>query len=227
MPPLILASASPRRRALLAALGLGFDVTAADIDEAVAPHETPAAAAERLALAKARAVAAAARAASAAASGLVVGADTIVVAPAGAGAGAGGDGPGGRGGGGVANDGAHPTILGKPRDAGEAAAMLRRLRGRRHDVVTGVAVVDIASGRAAAACETTAVWMRRYSDAEIDRYVAGGDPFDKAGGYAIQHAGFHPVAALLGSEANVIGLPVGLLRALLRRVAGRGPSRPR
>lgn len=223
--PLILASASPRRRALLGALGLGYDVTAADIDETVAPHEAPGAAAERLALAKARAVAAAAHAAAADAAGLVVGADTIVVAPAGTGEGGHGGGNHGGGGGGDGRGTVHtdvkPTILGKPRDAAEAVAMLRRLRGRRHDVVTGVAVVDIASGRAAAASETTAVWMRRYDNAEIDVYVAGGDPFDKAGGYAIQHAGFHPVAALVGSEANVIGLPLGLLRALLRRVAGR------
>lgn len=197
---LLLASASPRRYALLGALGVPFDVAAADVDEAVAVGEEPAAAAVRLAIAKAAAAAGLARAqprcaGSAGGAALVLGADTIV----------------------AARDGG-PAVLGKPRDAAEAHAMLRRLRGRRHDVVTGVAVVDMASGRCAAASATTAVWMRRYGDDEVSAYIASGDPFDKAGGYAIQHAGFHPVAALVGSEANVIGLPLGLVRQLLRRM---------
>ncbi len=197
---LLLASASPRRHALLGALGVPFEVVAADVDEAVAVGEEPAAAAVRLATAKAAAAAGLARAQprSAGFAGgavLVLGADTIV----------------------AARDGG-PPILGKPRDAAEAAAMLFRLRGRRHDVVTGVAIVDAASGRCASASATTAVWMRCYGDDEVTAYIASGDPFDKAGGYAIQHAGFHPVAALVGSEANVIGLPLGLVRRLLQRM---------
>ncbi|MCC7018168.1 MAG: Maf family protein [Ardenticatenales bacterium] len=215
--PILLASASPRRRALLGALladhGLPLTVVAVDVDESIPPDEAPAAAAVRLALAKAMAIAASAGGHGA----RVIGADTIVVARDGdsVGFGAGSDERG------PATDPArHPTILGKPRDAAEAAAFLRRLRGRRHDVITGIAVVDAASGARIAACATTAVWMRSYSDGEIAAYVASGDPLDKAGGYAIQHRGFHPVAALAGSEANVIGLPVGLLGRLLGRMMG-------
>ncbi|MEO8083149.1 MAG: Maf family protein [Ardenticatenales bacterium] len=225
-PPLrlLLASASPRRRALLASLDVPYAVASADVDETIAPDETPAGAAMRLALAKARVIAAAPASGDAddGTNGsdtgvtLVLGADTIVVACDGIDADD--DSP--------ARDiqqasagTPHPSILGKPRDAVEAAAFLRRLRGRRHDVITGLAVVDAATGWATVAAETTAVWLRAFSDDEMAAYIATGDPLDKAGAYAIQHAGFHPVAALVGSESNVIGLPIGLVRRL---VLGRG-----
>jgi septum formation protein len=102
-------------------------------------------------------------------------------------------------------------ILGKPRDAAHAVEMLRRLRDRMHSVHSGVTVVDVASGRATIHLSDTAVWMRDYDDAEIETYVAGGDPLDKAGAYAIQHADFRPVARIQGCFTGVVGLPLGAL----------------
>ncbi len=102
-------------------------------------------------------------------------------------------------------------VLGKPRDAAHAVEMLRRLRARMHSVHSGVTVVDAASGRATINLSDTAVWMRDYDDAEIETYVAGGDPLDKAGAYAIQHAEFRPVARIQGCFTGVVGLPLGAL----------------
>lgn len=192
-PALILASGSPRRRELLAELGIPFVVRSADVDESLLPGEAPEPYARRLALAKARAVA------EAAGSGLVLGADTIVV------------------------DG--DDILGKPADADAARALLRRLRGRRHVVITALALVDAASGAARVVAEHSGVWLRAVTDAEIDAYVATGDPLDKAGGYAVQHAGFRPVARIQGSETNVIGLPLTRLGWLLAGMVAEGGER--
>lgn len=106
-------------------------------------------------------------------------------------------------------------ILGKPSDHQEAVAMLRRLRGRSHQVHTAIGVFQQGNSRPHIEVCTTNVPMRYYSDEEILTYVASGDPFDKAGGYAIQHAGFRPVDHLNGCYANVVGLPVcHLVRAL-------------
>lgn len=118
----------------------------------------------------------------------------------------------------VAVDG---MILGKPRDAAEAGEMLRLLRGRRHRVHTGVAVKK--GGTLVADLCTTDVPMRPYSDEEIAVYVASGDPLDKAGAYAIQHEGFHPVETLQGCYASVMGLPL----CHLVRTLGRVGCRPR
>jgi septum formation protein len=107
-------------------------------------------------------------------------------------------------------------ILGKPADPTEATAMLRRLRNREHRVFSGLTLLDAASGREATAVVETRVWMRPTSDEEIAAYVASGDPLDKAGAYAIQHAGFHPVARLWGCPANVMGLPLCRLDTMLR-----------
>ena len=98
-------------------------------------------------------------------------------------------------------------ILGKPRDAQEAVAMLRRLRGRDHIVSTGVGVVN-AAGSAAATVVTTAVVMAPISDAAIDAYVATGEPLDKAGGYGIQGRAAAFVTRIEGSWTNVVGLPL-------------------
>ena len=107
------------------------------------------------------------------------------------------------------------TILGKPADPDEARAMLRRLRGRVHQVHTALTLLDTSSGCSVNEMAVTNVPMRDYSDDEIEAYIASGDPFDKAGGYAIQNAGFHPVTALSGCYANVVGLPLcHLIRAL-------------
>lgn len=128
----------------------------------------------------------------AAAGDVILGADTIVV---------------------IDGDG-----LGKPVDRADASAMLRRLRGRVHDVLTGVAVLDVASGAVHRGTETTRVIMARYDDTVIDRYVASGAPLDKAGAYAIQDLDGGLVDGVVGSYTNVIGLPLGLTRRLLAAV---------
>ncbi len=119
-------------------------------------------------------------------------------------------------------------ILGKPQDAADAHRMLRQLRGRVHQVFTGLAVLDFESATCQRAYAVTDVPMRAYSDEEIEAYVASGDPLDKAGAYAIQHPWFRPVAALEGCFANVMGLPlchlVGLLQAVGLRPTTDVPS---
>ena len=207
--PLILASASPRRRQLLAALGIPFTVDVADIDESRVGAESPEVHVRRLAEEKARAVAARHP------SDVVLAADTIVVL-----------------------DG---RILGKPRDAEAARAMLRALRGRAHQVITAVAVAlpqkpshaktqrvqrnqesrfqnDVSSD-----LDIATVVMRDYSDAEINAYIASGDPFDKAGAYAIQNPEFRPAARLEGCFAGVMGLPLAMAARLLT-AAGLAPT---
>ena len=109
-------------------------------------------------------------------------------------------------------------ILGKPRDVAEAAAMLKNLRGRGHQVYTGLAALDPAGGNLATDLCVTEVPMRAYSDEEIEAYAASGDPLDKAGAYAIQHIGFHPVEKLAGCYASVMGLPLCHLVRTLRRL---------
>jgi septum formation protein len=113
----------------------------------------------------------------------------------------------------VAVDG---ELLGKPRDDGEAGAMLRRLSGRAHDVLTGVAVR--LEGRHADGVDTTRVEFRQLSPVEIARYVASGEPRDKAGAYAIQGGAADFVERIEGSYSNVVGLPLGLVRELLKRL---------
>ncbi len=181
VPRILLASASPRRRELLAGLGLPFEVRPSDVDEDTTETD-PVRVAEGLALRKARAVA------SETGGALVIGSDTVVHL-----------------------DG---RLLAKPADPEEARSMLRALRGRAHEVVTGIAVVM--GDRAAAAHGRTAVTMRAYTDDEVDAFIASGAPFDKAGGYAIQDEAFAPVAAFEGCRCNVVGLPLGELRRLLR-----------
>jgi septum formation protein len=110
------------------------------------------------------------------------------------------------------------TLLGKPRDAAEATAMLRQLRGRKHRVYTGLAILNSATGQLVKDLCVTDVPMRSYTDVEIDRYVRSGDPLDKAGAYAIQHDEFHPVAGLNGCFASVMGLPLCHLLRLLEKL---------
>lgn len=185
-PSLVLASTSPRRRELLGRLGLPFTIVPVAVDEEPLPGESPAHTAERLALAKARAALAVLPPRS---ESFVVGADTIVVY---------------RG-----------RPLGKPTTAAEAATMLRRLRGKTHRVISGVAVVDSRTGTSRMATATTRVHLRPMTDAEITAYVASGDPLDKAGSYAIQNQDFHPVEWIEGCYSNVVGLPLCELTRLL------------
>ncbi len=109
-------------------------------------------------------------------------------------------------------------ILGKPASAAEAVAMLTRLRGRRHQVFTGIAVKDMDSGRLLTRKCVSEVPMRRYTDAEMQAYVRSGNPLDKAGAYAIQHARFHPVEDFSGCTASVMGLPLCHLAHSLKSV---------
>jgi len=187
-PEIVLASASPRRAALLAQIGLAYRVEVSglgDDGETAWPGEDPGSHAARLALAKARDVAGRLE------SGLVVGADTVVVLG--------------------------ERILGKPADPGEAAAFLLALSGRTHRVISGVAVADAATGRSEVATAVTAVRMRPFGAAEAAAYVATGEPLDKAGAYGIQGQGALLVAEIQGDYSNVVGLPLVLLAELLGR----------
>jgi septum formation protein len=183
LPPLVLASRSPRRAELLRRLGLDFEIVPGEVDETYVDHEMPAAHAERLAREKAIAVAASRP------GHLVLGSDTIVV---------------------LGSD-----VLGKPRDAAEAAAMLRRLSGREHEVFTGVALAD--GSRVHSAVERVAVRFRNLGDSEIDDYVATGEPLDKAGAYGIQDMGSALVESIQGDYFAVMGLPVVRTIDLLKR----------
>lgn len=109
-------------------------------------------------------------------------------------------------------------ILGKPADDAEAVAMLTRLRGRTHQVFTGIALLRGSDDSLLTDLCVTDVPMRAYSDEEIRSYVATGDPFDKAGAYAIQHPGFNPVIDMKGCYASVMGLPLCHVVRLMRRM---------
>ena len=110
------------------------------------------------------------------------------------------------------------AILGKPKDMAEAVEMLKNLRGRNHQVYTGIAVLRQSDGTLVTDLCITEVPMRAYRDDEIDMYVASGDPLDKAGAYAIQNSGFHPVESLHGCYAGVMGLPLCHLARSLRKL---------
>ena len=185
-PSLLLASRSPRRRELMTLLGLPFEVTTAGVTETPRIDETPAQLVVRLSQAKARA----AEVENCAAAHIIITCDTI-----------------------VALDG---ESLGKPRDAEDATAMLRRLRGRSHTVYSGLTLLSSSKGLAVTDLVETRVFMRDYTDAEIAAYVASGGPLDKAGAYAIQNHIFHPVAHLRGCYASVMGLPLCHLARRLR-----------
>jgi septum formation protein len=183
---LILASASPRRRELLTQAGYRFQVEASSVAESRRPGEDAIRLATRLAREKAEEVFA--RHPSSAEKLTVLGADTVVVC-----------------------DG---EVMGKPVDAAEAARMLLLLSGRTHQVVTGVAVVW-APGSAEVAAELTQVTMRTLSPQEVSDYVAGGEPMDKAGAYAIQGYAGRWIPRISGCYFNVVGLPLALVSSLL------------
>jgi len=130
--------------------------------------------------------------------GLVLGADTVVVL-----------------------DG---EVLGKPRDEAEARRMLRALGGRRHEVLTGVALVRAESGRCVVGHEQTRVRFGELSEGEIDEYVRTGEPADKAGAYAIQGRAALFIEGIEGDFWNVVGLPVRLVYRLARESEGDAPA---
>ncbi len=191
---LILASASPRRAAVLRDAGVAFEAVSTSVDEARWPGERPEELVERLAEAKARAVAAGL--ANKAGPAIVVGADTEVVV-----------------------DG---RVLGKPTSAETARSMLRHLSGRVHGVITGLAVMRLPDGAARTEHETTLVTFAPLSEGEIEDYVASGEPFDKAGAYAIQGRGGRFVIRVEGCYFNVVGLPVARLYRILRELGWPG-----
>jgi septum formation protein len=172
---LILASGSPRRRELIAHLGVPFELAVSGVDEAVSAGERPDQLVTRLARSKAMEVS------GQHADAIVLAADTIVVL---------------RG-----------DILNKPLDADDARDMLARLRGRQHRVITAVAVTR-PGGRTRVRRVVTRVTMRPYSDSEVEAWIAGGSPFDKAGAYAVQDPLFAPVARHEGCYCNIVGLPL-------------------
>ena len=117
-------------------------------------------------------------------------------------------------------------ILGKPVDDGEAREMLVELRGRPHRVLTGVTVIRTDTGTVASSVTSSEVVMRDYSDADIVAYVESGEPFDKAGGYAIQDPDFAPVQRLEGCYLNVVGFPVCEVKQLLDSLVVDVPLKP-
>src|SRR5271170_4209105 len=185
---LILASASPRRHELLTQAGLSFTAEAANLNEDLLPGETAAAYVQRLAEEKAQAVWNAHRSLDTADDPLVVlGADTCVVC-----------------------DG---HILGKPTDTADARLMLELLSGRTHAVLTGLAAVT--GDKIVRDVEITQVTFNQLNDAEIARYIASGEPLDKAGAYAIQGYAARWIPRIEGCYFNVVGLPIARTIALL------------
>jgi nucleoside triphosphate pyrophosphatase len=192
-PRLYLASASPRRRKLLAEAGIAFEPCLAPVDEEQLSADYAGSLGllgEHLARHKARAAQQLVRESARDEDFMVLAADTTVLLEG--------------------------ESLAKPVSAEEAAAMLRQLRGREHLVATGVAVAGPAPAAIVSATATTRVLMRRYSDDDISAYIATGDPMDKAGAYSIQHPHFHPVAHIAGCHLGVIGLPLCIVATFLR-----------
>ena len=190
----VLASASPRRRAILTDLGLDFRVAPSNIPEDPEPQETPERMVRRLSREKALAVAQAENAAA----GYYVAADSTVVL--------------------------NGESLAKPADASEARAMLTRLRGQPHHVVTGLTVYDAATGRCVTDAQSAHVLMRDFTDAEMERSIASGTPMDKAGAYAIQDPDFQPASLQSGCYSNVMGLPACRVVAMLAELGCQPPA---
>lgn len=193
---LILASASPRRRELLTQAGFVFDIEAADIDETPHAGEAPGAYVKRLAEEKAQAVLA--KHAGFHGHLIVLGADTTVVLD--------------------------DEILSKPDDAAHAKLMLRKLSGRTHEVLTGIAAAT--RGGTISAVETTKVVFSQIPAAELDRYCATPEPLDKAGAYGIQGYAARWIPRIDGDYFNVMGLPIARVVRLIEEAA-HGAIRPK
>jgi len=187
---LYLASASPRRMELLKLIGLAPRAVPQALDEREQPGESPRDLVVRLSRAKGELAAAALGRPDPPA--VLLAADTVVVL-----------------------DG---EVLGKPADPAEAGAMLRRLRGREHEVLTGVFLRRTDDGRSVSDVAATEVRFRDYDEATILRYVATGEPLDKAGAYGIQGRGVMLTEGIRGSWSNVVGLPVECLPGWLERI---------
>jgi septum formation protein len=186
--PIILASASPRRRQLLSEAGYAFTVVRPNIDESAFSTEGIKAAtyAKRLALAKAKSVA------QTYPDCLVIGADTVV------------DFQG--------------QIIGKPADAKDAEAITKKLFSAPHKVITGIAVVRLRDNTALVESDSTTVYPKRLTAEQIAEHIKGGSWRDKAGAYAIKETGDEFVERIEGSLTNVMGLPMGLLEQMWRSI---------
>jgi len=189
---LILASSSSRRAELLRAAGIAFEVCTPRVDEARHPDETAEKMVARLAEAKARAVAELVGEGKPA---IIIGADTAVELDC--------------------------EIFGKPRDAADAREMLSYLSGRTHFVLTGIFVLRLPDGATRSAVERTAVTFAPLDPSEIEAYVTSGEPFDKAGGYAIQGRAGRYIPRIEGCYFNVVGLPLARLHAQLSDLGWR------
>ena len=221
-PAILLASGSPRRRELIALLGLPYATTSADVDETPQPGEEPAAMVVRLSRAKSDFARATIRPSDHPTTRpldypttrqpdypttrpldypttrpILLAADTTVSLEG--------------------------EVLAKPAAAVEARSMLTRLRGRSHQVYTAITLTDLETGEQITDLAATEVPMRDYSDEEMEAYIATGDSLDKAGGYAIQHGGFNPVAKMSGCYANVVGLPLCHVTRSLRALGVEAP----
>jgi septum formation protein len=189
---LILASASPRRAEILRTAGIPFEAHPMLVDESIRTGEIPGDYVRRLALDKARA---AAKERTGPGDFLFLGADTVVVAAG--------------------------EILGKPASEEDARRMLRRVAGRVHEVHTGLALVRHPGGDKRVAEEITQVTFAPLTEVEIENYVATGEPFGKAGAYAIQGIGGRYIKRIEGCYFNVVGLPLARLWSLLREFGWR------
>lgn len=188
MMQFILGSQSPRRRSLVQLIDYPLTTTAVSVDEDSITHPDPALNVVETARLKAAAITA--QLPPPREHAILITADTTVAAGA--------------------------IMLNKPANAADARRMLQLLRARKtHEVHTGLVLTDLNSGRTQMAVHTAVVTMRAYTDAEIDAYVATGDPMDKAGAYAIQHPIFQPVAALEGCFLGVMGISICHLLHLL------------
>lgn len=192
---LVLASGSPRRKELLETIGLEFEVVVSDVDESVDPKLPPAIVVQKLAQRKADAVAERLSEQTGtdeeAERKLIIASDTIVVSEG--------------------------RILGKPRDRVHAATMLTQLESRTHTVVTGLCVLDAASGEREVGFSSTDVSFRPLTEEQIERYIQTGEPMDKAGAYGIQGYGSTLVTRISGDYFTVVGLPLFLLATYLSR----------
>jgi nucleoside triphosphate pyrophosphatase len=187
-PPLILASASPRRQELLRSAGISFEIIPSEVEEEWGEGETPEAYVVRLARLKAVKVGERHK------TRWVLAADTIVVI-----------------------DG---RILGKPRDRREAQGMLEMLSDREHRVVTGYCLLQICSGKSRQGSVVSRVRFKELSPDEVRWYLDTGEPFDKAGAYAIQGKAAFMVKEVQGSYTNVVGLPLCEIVEALRGMEG-------
>ncbi len=185
---LVLASASPRRCELLQQIGLEFQVIPSRADEHVLAGETPEEHVIRLSLDKATEVANRENVSGR----WFIGSDTIVLCD--------------------------QQILGKPRDEAHAVTMLKQLSGREHQVLSGYAIIDRETKEQRTEAVSTKVWFRQLTDDEIARYIATGEPADKAGSYAIQGLGICFVARIEGSYTNVVGLPLCKLTGAMKEL---------